>query len=130
MKSTIAAVLVLALGAAAAPPALAQHDGDMHGTDHGAMSGPMEDVIDDAMDRMMAEMHGVEPTGDPDADFLLLMIPHHQSAVDMAKAVLPEIDDPEVTELARAVIAAQEAEIAMMEAMLERLGHAPGGEEN
>ncbi len=97
----------------------------MHGMDHGTMApGTVEVTIDDAMDRMMNDMHDVEPTGDPDADLLLTMIPHHQCAVNMAEAVMPEIDDPEVVALVRAIIASQEAEILAMQAMLERLGHA------
>ena len=85
---------------------------------HGA-----ETAFSDAMESMMAEMDAVEPTGDPDADFLFMMIPHHQSAVDMARELLEQSDDPEVTALAEAIIATQEAEIAEMIAMLERLGH-------
>ena len=36
-----------------------------------------------AMDKMMAGMD-VRPTGDVDADFAAMMIPHHQGAIDMA----------------------------------------------
>ncbi len=104
----------------------AQESGSMHGMDHGEMhAGPAGDDVAAIMDRMMADMHGIEPTGDADADFLLMMIPHHQSAVDMAKAMLPDMDDPETEALARAIVASQEAEIVSMRAMLDRLGHAP-----
>ena len=96
-----------------AAPALAQSTGGMSGMDHGAMQP-------DAMESMM---EGGELTGDPDVDFLLAMIPHHQSAVDMARAYLERADDPEVEAIAQAVIDTQGAEIEVMQAILERLGH-------
>jgi uncharacterized protein (DUF305 family) len=40
---------------------------------------------DEAMERMMTAMH-VSPTGDVDHDFVAMMIPHHQGAIDMARA--------------------------------------------
>jgi uncharacterized protein (DUF305 family) len=40
-----------------------------------------------AMSKMMADMT-IKPTGDVDRDFVAMMVPHHQGAVDMAKAEL------------------------------------------
>lgn len=116
-------VSILLFTAPLAAPA--QENNSMHGMDHGEMhAGPASDEVAAVMERMMADMHGVEPTGDADADFLRMMIPHHQSAVDMSKAMLADMDDPEVEALAREIIASQEAEITSMRAMLDRLGHA------
>lgn len=39
----------------------------------------------EAMNKMMNEMKGMKMTGDADKDFVMMMIPHHQSAVDMAE---------------------------------------------
>lgn len=102
-----------------AAPAIAQSTD--HGTMHGTMT--MDEGSMGAMDTMMEAMDAIEPTGDADADFLLMMIPHHQSAVDMSRASLEEMDDPETVALAETIIEAQETEIDMMKAMLARLGH-------
>ena len=40
-----------------------------------------------AMQQMHKAMH-VPPSGDVDRDFVAMMVPHHQGAIDMAKAVL------------------------------------------
>lgn len=115
--ATLAAVIATALLFAA--PVIAQS------VDHGAMHGEMtmNQGSMAAMDTMMQAMDAIEPTGDADADFLLMMIPHHQSAVDMARASLEDMDDPEAVALAELVIESQEAEIETMKAMLSRLGH-------
>ena len=95
-----------------------------HGNGHGGMTHDQGGApYAETMDEMMQSMETVAETGDPDADFLLLMIPHHQSAVDMARTLLDRSDDAEVTALAQAVIDTQEAEIGIMKAMLARLGH-------
>ncbi len=51
-----------------------------------------------------------------DKAFIDAMIPHHESAIAMANAALDESDNPEVREIARAIVEAQEKEIAQMEA--------------
>jgi uncharacterized protein (DUF305 family) len=106
-------------------------DGHMMGHDMGGMM--MSD--DPGLQDLMAPMHTMmmempmESTGDVDADFLLMMIPHHQSAIDMARVVLEQGDDEETRAMAQAVIDVQEAEIAEMRTMLERMGvEAPAAE--
>lgn len=80
----------------------------------------------EANDRMHAQM-AVEWTGDVDVDFLHTMIPHHQGAVDMAKAVLAHGNDPKVKALAEAIVVAQEQEIAQMRQRIVELNAAEGG---
>lgn len=57
-----------------------------------------------------------------DKAFLSGMIPHHEAAVDMAKAVLQNGKDSYVKGWAQAVIKDQEAEIAQMRKMLAAMG--------
>ena len=54
-------------------------------------------------------------TADPfDPAFLKMMLPHHTGAVAMAKVEIAKGEDPELKQLARAVIKAQEREIREM----------------
>ena len=78
-----------------------------------------------AMDKMDADMMTPAPTGDPDRDFLAMMIPHHAGAVDMARLVLIYGRDPLVRQLAEDIIASQQAEIAAMQARQKVLEHGP-----
>lgn len=59
-----------------------------------------------------------------DRAFLSMMIPHHQAALDMAKAVLPVSKDAQVKTWASAIIKSQQAEISSMTALLKPLGGA------
>ncbi|MGY6705314.1 CopM family metallochaperone [Roseinatronobacter sp.] len=75
-----------------------------------------------AANAAMHEDMDIEFTGNADADFILGMIPHHEGAVAMAEIVLEYGEDPEVAELAREIIAAQEQEIGWMRDWLARQG--------
>ena len=73
-----------------------------------------------SMDAMHAAMAAAEPSGNKDADFANLMLPHHQAAIDMAKAELLYGNDPQMRRLAQEIIADQESEIQLMQLWANR----------
>ncbi|WP_343732268.1 DUF305 domain-containing protein [Duganella sp.] len=80
---------------------------------------PFSALMDDAMNVMDAGMRQAPMNGNPDHDFVTMMMPHHQGAVDMAKAVLLSTQDPEIRNLALGIIAEQQIEIKVMQAWLQ-----------
>lgn len=70
------------------------------------------------MDRMMRDMHASESSGNADVDFLAMMIPHHEGAVEMARLVLVHGRDPLTRQLAVEIIASQSAEVSAMRGRL------------
>lgn len=66
-----------------------------------------------AMDKMMADMT-VKPTGDVDADFAAMMIPHHQGAIDMALAELRHGKNEQLRRIAQEIVVEQQQEIIAM----------------
>ncbi len=73
------------------------------------------------------EIQRLEEASPDEADrlFLRLMIPHHEAAVPMARAVLEETNRPSVEDLAGSIIASQKGEIQVMRDMLKERGAAP-----
>jgi uncharacterized protein (DUF305 family) len=84
--------------------------------------------MDEGMQRMMRAMHSPRYGGNADIDFLAMMIPHHQGAIDMARAVLVHGRDPVTRRLAEDIIASQRVEIDGMQRRLDALrkGEASG----
>jgi hypothetical protein len=66
-----------------------------------------------AMARMMNDM-AVKPSGDVDRDFVAMMVPHHQGAIDMAVAVLKYGKNEQLKRIAQEIIVDQHEEIAAM----------------
>ena len=72
------------------------------------------------MHRMHAAMGSVERSGDSDVDFVRLMLPHHQAAIDMAKTQLLHGKDPQMRRLAQEIITDQQSEIDLMQLWLKQ----------
>ncbi|MFZ1991387.1 MAG: DUF305 domain-containing protein, partial [Alphaproteobacteria bacterium] len=68
---------------------------------------------DAAMKKMMDGM-AIKPSGDIDRDFVAMMVPHHQGAIDMAIAVLKYGHNEQLKRLAQEIIVTQQQEIAVM----------------
>jgi uncharacterized protein (DUF305 family) len=67
-----------------------------------------------SMDTMHADMDLIKPSGDSDLDFVKLMLPHHQAAIDMAKTELMHGNDPVMRRMAQEIITDQQSEIELM----------------
>jgi hypothetical protein len=70
-----------------------------------------------AMNKMMMDM-AVKPSGNVDADFTAMMIPHHQGAVDMAEAELRYGHNRKLRRIARNIVTGQRRQIGAMRAAL------------
>jgi hypothetical protein len=68
---------------------------------------------DDAMTRMMADM-AIKPSGDIDRDFVAMMSPHHQGAINMAISELRYGKNEQLRRIAQEIIVDQMQEIAAM----------------
>ncbi|HAK33595.1 MAG TPA: DUF305 domain-containing protein [Pantoea sp.] len=66
-----------------------------------------------AMNRMMAGMEA-KPTGNIDEDFVAMMAPHHQGAIDMAIGELRYGTNPQLRRIAQEIIVTQQQEITAM----------------
>jgi hypothetical protein len=77
-----------------------------------------------AMTRMMDGM-SVRPTGDVDRDFVAMMVPHHQGAIDMAQAELRYGHNEQLRRIAQEIIVEQQQETVAMRVALGQALPAP-----
>ena len=64
-------------------------------------------------------MGAVAQSGNSDIDFVRLMLPHHQAAIDMSKTQLLYGRDPQMRRLAQEIITDQQSEIELMQRWLK-----------
>lgn len=127
MKGSLKAVALVCVVAAQTAWSQAEHSAMQHPP--AAVSSKEQGFateMDAGMEKMMSAMHAPGYTGNPDVDFLAMMIPHHEGAVEMARLVLIYGKDPLTRRLAEEIIASQTSEIA---AMSERLAILRRGED-
>jgi len=90
----------------------------------GHSSDPNEDsswsALTASIEKMHTAMSSVKSSGNSDTDFASLMLPHHQAAIDMAKAELVNGKDPQMRRLAQEIITDQQSEIELMQLWLRQ----------
>lgn len=100
-------------------PEMMDHSG--HGGMEGMESMGMAGMVSEEDLDTLAASSGAEF----DQRFLEHMIEHHRGAIDMAEDAIRDGADPELRTLLDAIVTAQEAEIAEMEAILAEGGASP-----
>jgi uncharacterized protein (DUF305 family) len=115
MRRTIALTLMLVASIAGIALAQSHHHDDANSGRTNSADSTFALQMMQAMDRMDSGMMAVKPTDDPDRDFAAMMIPHHQGAIDMAKAELIYGHDPVLRRLAEGIIVEQQQEIELMQ---------------
>lgn len=109
--TAFAVALSAAFGALLAQPALAA---DATAT---SSEAPFLAENDAAMTKMMSDMT-VSPSGDVDRDFVAMMVPHHQGAIDMAQAELRYGHNEQLRRIAQEIVVEQQQEIVAMRVAL------------
>lgn len=71
------------------------------------------------MQKMHKEMMDMKMSGDPEIDFMQMMIPHHQGAIDMSKIYLKHGTNPGIRARAEKIISEQSKEIEEMKDLIE-----------
>ena len=79
--------------------------------------------MEESMNRMDTGMKSAPMNGNSDHDFVTMMMPHHQGAIDMAKAELIYGKDPVTRRLAEEIIVDQQSEIQAMQLWLSKQPH-------
>jgi len=97
--------------------AYAQHS---HSDSQAASGGQAWSELHHSMDSMHEALFSLKSTGNNDEDFVQMMLPHHQAAIDMAKAELMHGQDPQTRRLAQEIITDQELEIELMQLWLSQ----------
>jgi uncharacterized protein (DUF305 family) len=82
-------------------------------TPSAAVEGPFLKENDADMARMMDDM-AIKPTGEIDRDFVAMMVPHHQGAIDMAQAELRYGRNAQLRRIAQEIIVEEIQEITLM----------------
>jgi uncharacterized protein (DUF305 family) len=77
-------------------------------------------LMDVSMKQMDHDMAAAPMNGNVDHDFATMMMPHHQGAIDMAKAELTYGKDPIMRRLAQEILVDQQSEIDAMQLWLNK----------
>jgi uncharacterized protein (DUF305 family) len=121
--TALTALLLSALALTIKPIAEHRHEAGtiLAGTDAGRV-GISDPAFYVEMANVNARMHdGMEiaRSGNIDRDFVRMMIPHHQGAIDMARVLLKYGQDERLKRLAQSIIVEQGQEISYMRTLLD-----------
>ena len=104
-----------------ASTAAGAHDGHVHGAAAAvapvfvaSTAKPFAALMVDAMAVMDDGMRRAPMNGRPEHDFVTMMIPHHQGAIEMAQAELRYGRNEQLRRIAQEIIVEQQQEIAAM----------------
>ena len=119
MKGTwrFVTLLIASVALSAVPEGSQSHDGDK------VPANLDWSELQESMEKMHVALEAVRPSGKTDVDFVRLMLPHHQAAIDMAKTQLLHGQDPQMRRLAQEIITDQQSEIELMQLWLKQ--HSP-----
>lgn len=84
-------------------------------------AGEAHNELGEIMEKMETEMKGMTKSGNADKDFLMMMIPHHKSAVTMSEDELSHGKNLELKKMAQKIMDDQSREIKEFEAMLAKM---------
>lgn len=116
-RRALPVIIATLIAAMTGVPVYPQHS---HGASQPATGGPAWSELRHSMQAMHETMSSVKSTGNNDVDFVRLMLPHHQAAIDMAKAELLHGEDPQMRRLAQEIITDQQSEIDLMQLWLRQ----------
>jgi uncharacterized protein (DUF305 family) len=118
-KDTVRFAILLILISSVTLAAWQQED---HSSRRTTVSGPQWSELAESVAKMHGVMASAEPSGNSDVDFVKLMLPHHQAAIEMARTQLMYGKDPQMRRLAQEIIADQQSEIELMQLWLKEHG--------
>lgn len=116
LRPVLLAVALVLTGCSAEPQSLADYIAALCATSFRsapADESPFLTANVSAMSKMMVDM-GIRPSGDVDKDFVAMMTPHHQGAIDMALAELRYGRNERLRRMAQEIIVTQQQEIVAM----------------
>ena len=115
-KWRLVAMTALLCAAIQAQQPAHKHSGDQSPND------PAWSELQSSMEKMHTAMSSIEPSGNNEVDFVKLMIPHHQAAIEMARTQITFGKDPQLRRLAQEIITDQQSEIELMTLWLNQHG--------
>lgn len=121
MKNIYIGIIAFALGIGMATSMRGSFLSAQAASSMGAMNSKMSSAdvqMQEAMSRMNDSMKNMRMSGDTDRDFMKMMIPHHQSAIGMARIELRYGHRRQLKSLARNIVSSQGREIGEMRAFL------------